>query len=112
MPRAYWPRVKQRAWNRVAPMQSDQVGLVPGHLDMAWLAYRCTFVAYERRRLVGHTRTGPTLCGRLLRVQVVEWRTRRPPGWLVLLDQWNTRVVLRQLVLLGRAGCLAPAYHA
>lgn len=62
------------------------MGHFPGHLDMAWLAERSGFVAWYRRRLLGWTGTGVTLMGRLLTVQVVEWRTAVPPLWLGLLE--------------------------
>lgn len=62
------------------------MGHSPGHLDMASLAERSGFVACYRRRLLGWTGTGVTLMGRLLTVQVVEWRTAVPPLWLGLLE--------------------------
>lgn len=78
----------------LCPIQWEHVGHLPGQLEMACRAHRWLFVSYYRRRLLGATRTGPTLVGRLNRVQVVECRTSAPPLWLYLLEQHTTRMVL------------------
>lgn len=85
------------------------MGQWPGHLEIVSAAARCTFVAVYRYRLLGHTGTGLTVCGRLLTVQVVEWGTDEPPLCLGLLEWYRTFIVLPQLLLLGLRGGAAPA---